>query len=424
MASPGASPLWMLVRAEARVGLRGVSLRAAALLSIVLGWAVGNASGAGAGLSALATGDAASTYLALVVVYWMAMIACRDQAVSAAAIVLSKPQPTERLVVSRFLGGYLQVLALLLALFVGAALSRWWHAGTLAGFAAYGIQFFRASVVLFFAASASYTLALFAGTPLAGALAGMYWLVTMAGQDYLAKVYYPYYTQNLPAFGFAGVFLISMAALLHRRSRRGAVCAPIGYRLAPWLSLLLVAMAVRFVIVHGHDPLMRLSPLMEEMGRQDASLLGRSPGFTLPDQHGRLVSLSDTPGRVFVIALLEPRTEEGVRLLDRLRDLHEKYGSRGVLPLAVCIANDQGAARVVAMGERLRYPVLVDWGTHHAPRAADRSPIAGAFRVSDMPSVFVTDRRRRVRDILEGIGTYDGPGLEEAVLRRLAEEPE
>jgi len=36
----------------------------------------------------------------------------------------------------------------------------------------------------------------------------------------------------------------------------------------------------------------------------------------------------------------------------------------------------------------------------------------------------VTDRRRRIRAIMEGISTYDGPQLENAVSDRLDEEPE
>jgi len=116
--------------------------------------------------------------------------------------------------------------------------------------------------------------------------------------------------------------------------------------------------------------------------------------------------------------LIDPRSEEVCFCWTDMRDMHRKYGDRGVLPVAVCIANDEGAARVVAMGEGVNYPVLVDWGSHPCPRAADASPLAGAFRVNDMPYVAVTDRRRRIRAIIEGISTYDGQLLENAVRRQ------
>ena len=412
-----------LVRYEARIGLRSAPMAAAVVLSALVGWTVGNAPGRGAGLSALSAGDVACTYLSLGAVYWLAMVAARDAATSATAIVLSKPQPTERLVLGRFLGGYLQVLVLLAALFTGAVLSRLYHSGTLAGWWAYGFQIVRAALVLFFASAFAYSLSTLAGTPLAGALAGMYWLVTMAGQEYLAKIYFPYYTQNLLAYTSVGVFLIAFTALVHLRGRRGSAKPEAWCRVLPALALAGTILAVWHAVRNGHDPLMCTSPLMEEMSRQDAVLLERSPGFRLPDQRGRLVSLSDTPGRIFVIALLDPHSEEGVLLLDRLGVLYRRYGRQGVLPVAVSIANDQGAARTVAAGEDAGFPVLVDWGSHHAPRWADRSPVASAFRITELPYVAVTDRRRRIRAILEGISTYDGPMLEAEVHARLTEEP-
>jgi len=398
-------------------------MKAALVFSALIGWSAGNAMGDGAGLSALATGDAACTYLALVAVYWLSLAAARDAALSATSIVLSKPQPTERLVVARFLGAYLQVLVLLVGLFIGAAASRWIHSGAVAGSSAYLAQYGRSAVVLLFASSAAYSLALMAGTPLAGALAGMYWIVTLAGQEYLAKVYYPYYTQNLAMFGSLGVFLIGMAARLHRRGRRGSAPPQVWCRAAWPVGLISALILARGIVLYGHDPLMLESPVMAEISRQDAVMHKRSPGFLLPDQNGRLTALSDTPGKVFVIALVDPRSDEGVLMLDRLRDLHERYGGQGVLPVAVCIANDEGAARTVAHGERLRYPVLTDWGSHHAPKAAEASPVAGAYRVTDLPYVAVTDRRRRIREMLEGINAYDGPRLDKAVSARLAEEP-
>lgn len=419
----GRTPLAALIRAEARIGLRGAPLRAALALSALLGWSVGGAAGDGAGLSALTTGDTACIYIALAAVYWLALAAARDASTSTTAIVLSKPQPMERLVLARFVGGYLQVLALLVALFIGAAASRGWHSGSFAGFIAYPGQFVRAAVVLFVASSAAYTLALMAGTPLAGALAGMYWLVTLGGHDFLAKVYYPYYTQNLAAFTLLGVFLIGLTALVHRRSRRGGTPPTLWSRWL-WAIGLLPALVLFWRIVEsGHDPMLRESPFMAEVSRQDAYLEKRAPGFMLPDQRGRLVSLSDMPGRICLVALLSPHSEEGILLLDRLRDLQRRYGTSGVQPVAICIANDQGAARSLAHGEGLAFPVLVDWGSHHAPKAIEASPTAAAYRVTDFPYVAVTDRRRRIRAIIEGISAYDGPQLEQAIRQRIEEEP-
>jgi hypothetical protein len=413
-----------LTLAEARIGLRGMGIRLTALFAAILGWSVGNAGGSGAGLSALAVGDTACTYLVFLAVFRLALTAVRDTAVGSAAVVWSKPQPTERLLMARFLGAFGQVLILLAAMFAGAALSRLAHSGTAAGMEAYGFQFVRAALVLGFASAAAYSLTLLADTPLAGALVGLYWIVSMAGQEFLAKAYYPYYTQNLTAFALAGVFLIALAARFHRRGRRGDAPPALWCRLVPPLALAAAAWAAWVGVRDGHDPMMRESPLMAEVGRQDASMRYVAPGFLLPDQTGRQVSLADTPGRVFLIALLDPHTEEGALLLGRLRGIHEAYGRLGVLPVAVCVSNDMGAAATLARGEGATFPVLTDWGSHHAPKAVDASPVAGAYRVTDMPFVAVTDRRRRIRDMVEGISTYDGPRLKQAVLERLTEEPQ
>jgi hypothetical protein len=355
--------------------------------------------------------------------YWLSMTASRDAALSATAIIWSKPQPTERLVAARFIGAYLQVLGLLVALVIGALISRWFHSGTFLGASAFITQLGRAAVALFFASSAAYALALIADTPLAGALVGLYWVVAMAGQAFLAKVYYPYYTQNLPAFAALGVFFLSFGALFYRRSRRGASSPALWCRALPPVALGAALMASWITVRDGHDPLMRESPLMAEIARQDAVMENTAPGFLLPDQNGRLFSLSDVPGRVLVIGLLDPHTDEGALLLGRMRALHQAFGRFGVLPVAVCISNDHGAGATLARGESVRFPVLTDWGSHHAPRAAEASPVAGAYRVTDMPFVVVTDRRRRIRDMIEGISTYDGPRLMQAVLQRITEEP-
>lgn len=419
----GRAPLYALARAEARIALGGTAQRVAVFAALLAGWFLGRAGGGGAGLAAITTGDAACTYLAFVAVYFLSMTAARDTALGATAMVWSKPQTTERLVAARYVGAYLQLLLLLSALFFGALISRWFHSGTLMGATAFVTQFGRAAIVLFFASSAAYALALIADTPLAGALVGLYWVVTMAGQAFLAKVYYPYYTQNLLAFAALGLFFVGFAARFYRPSRRGLSVPALWCRVLPPAGLAIALWASWITVRDGHDPLMRESPLMAEIARQDAVVEGVAPGFLLPDQHGRLFSLADAPGRVFVVGLLDPHSEEGALLLGRMRALHRAYGRFGVLPVAVCISNDTGAGATLARGEGVRFPVLTDWGSHHAPRAADASPVAGAYRVTDMPFVVVTDRRRRIRDMIEGISTYDGPRLLQSVLQRIAEEP-
>src|SRR5262249_36586617 len=151
----------------------------------------------------------------------------------------SKPQPTERLVLARFLSDYAQVLLALLALFVGAALSRLLAYGSAVGIAAYGFQFGRAAMILFFACSLSFSLALLANTVVVGALAGLYWVLTLAGKSFLAKLFFPAYTQNLPFYVLLGVALIATAQAFHRPKRRGGRPISVWVRYAAPFALLM-----------------------------------------------------------------------------------------------------------------------------------------------------------------------------------------
>jgi peroxiredoxin len=165
------------------------------------------------------------------------------------------------------------------------------------------------------------------------------------------------------------------------------------------------------------------NPILERMAEQDVSLGRRAAGFTLPDQNGRLTGLSDFEGKILVIALWSPREPDSVFLLDRLNEIQARYGGAGVQAIAVTVCEDTGATTTFARGEGLKYPVVTDWGTYNAPRGSDLSPIATAYRITTLPGVIVTDRRRNVRTLMSGVESYDGSGLMAMVQERLDEEP-
>ena len=68
----------------------------------------------------------------------------------------------------------------------------------------------------------------------------------------------------------------------------------------------------------------------------------------------------------------------------QMQAMYEKYGKRGVQPVAVCLSQDLGAAATFARGERLDYPVVTDWGTHNSDNVQEMSPVATA---SPLPSL-------------------------------------
>jgi ABC-type transport system involved in multi-copper enzyme maturation permease subunit len=413
-----------LTRTEILIGLRSPAFRFAAIMAFLIGCSAGGVPGRGASGSAYATGEAAWKYFGFVVIIWMALTALRDTVMRTDILVFSKPQPTERLVLSKFTGVLLQMLLVLLVLFVGAAVSRLYVAGSFVGFGAYGVQYLRAAAALFLAASASFCLALLSGTPIAGALVALYWILAISGKPYLAKFYFPSYSQNQAAFVFLGICLLCIALWFYRKQRRGGLPASVPARILAFASLALCAFSFWAVINNGHDPQAKMQPALELMSTQDIRDNERVPGFMLPDQNGKLVSPVDYSGKILIIGLWTPDDQESAAMLSLLNDLHAKYGARGVQPIGVAFSEDSSAGATFARGEALSYSVVTDWGTHNAPRTSEMSPVSTAYRTDVLPKVVVTDRSRNVRASFTGLNAYDGDSVEQAVLKCLAKEPE
>ncbi len=424
--SPPASltlPLWALTKFELLGGMRAAAFRFLAFLAFILGCSVGSAPGKGAALSAYATGEAAWQYLGLFAVIWMSLAAARETFLRTDILIFSKPQPTERLVLSRFAGYYFQIVVILAAMFLGAMAGRA-IAGGLAGFAAYGVQYVRVAAILYFASCASYCLALLANTPIAGALIALYWIVTIAGKSFLSKAFFPAYTQNLYAYLFLGTALLGLALIAYRRKRRGSTPPALWARIGTAGAFLLTAGAFQSNLLTMHDPPAREQQVLNRITEQNLTLGERVPGFTYPDQNGRPTSPSDFPNKILLIALFQPQDREAALLIAQLSEFQKKYGKAGVQPIAVCLSEDNGAATTFALGEAVGFPIVNDWGTHNASKPAELSPMATAFLADVLPKVVVTDRRHRATASLSGLSAYDGPELEVAVKKRLDEEPE
>lgn len=417
------SSLFRLIGMEWLIARRTPTFRAVLIAALATGLLQGSTPGRGAAVSAYAAGELACLYISLLAIIWMALAAVRDAAMRTEILVFSKPQPAETLALARFAGGYLQMFAVIGALFIGASAARLVSGGGATGFAAYGGEFARAAAVVFFASSLSFSLALLLDNALAGVTSGLYWLLTLAGREFLAKFYFPAYTQNGPAFAALAAGLLLSALFVYRRRRRGATPAARWVRLGAPAFLATAMLLFRAVILNGHDPQARTQLVLDRMADQNREEMERAPGFDLPDQIGRVTGLSDYPGRIMVIALFSPQDTDSALLLDRLAAVQQRYGAQGVQPVAICISENQGTAATFARGEAVDFAVVSDWGTYNAPRGAEVSPLATAYRAVVLPLVVVTDRRRRVRADAVGGGAYDERNLARMVEARLAEEP-
>lgn len=417
-------PLRYLVATELRMGVRTRLFRIACLVAVGLGWATGSLEGTGAAMSAYTIGEAACHYLGILATVWSALGAVRDSAQRADVIVYTKPQPPERLAFARYCGLLGPLLLLLAALFLGAMLGRFVTGWSLLGYGAYGLQYLRAAAVVFFASGAAYTLALLGQSMVSGALVGLALVVAIAGRAFLAKVYFPWYGQNQPAFAMLTLFLLCVGLWFGRRRLRGQRPAAATLRWGAAVSLALTVGLFGRLLRTGHDPMSREDPGLLRMATQTVAVDRRTPGFLLPDQKGRPTALSQFPGKILLVALWSPQETDSAQLLATLAAIHREYGGRGVQPVAICLSEDASAPATFAAGEDLPFPVVHDWGTHNAPQAAERSPMALAYLADHLPTLVVTDRRHRVRAKLDGAQTYSRRDLDRLLEIRLAAEPE
>ena len=114
------------------------------------------------------------------------------------------------------------------------------------------------------------------------------------------------------------------------------------------------------------------------------------------------IFLSRFRNRIMLIALWSPADPDSTEFLNHLNKIQLKYEKRGVQVIAVCLSDDNSAARTFAIGENLQFPVVTDWGTTSVPEKLAMSPIASAYRTTMLPMVAVADRRRRIVDVVRG----------------------
>jgi|GEM_PF-1672902 len=408
---------------EFRLGCRSAAWRLITALCFVYGCSIGHVDGRGAGAVAYAAGEAGQQILSLVAICWMSMLGIREMTLRTRTIVFVKPQPCEQIVVVRFVGGLLQALSFLVALFLGSVLMRLIGGSSISMLAVFPLQLFRAGAVLFFASAASFTLAILSESVIAGMLIGLYIVLTVAGKSWLAKFYDPSPIQNVGTYCAFGVALLCLTLRLFARKRRGSA------KPSPWIAtvglaaLLTTGFQLFYMIRDGHDPHTHSNPALDLMASQDTNMGGTAAGFLLPDQNGNPIGVTRFAGKVQIYALWAPGDPDSGLLLAHLKSIQSKYGDRGVQVVAICLSADNSTARTYALGEDLNYPVVTDWGTIDVPEKLAASPMASAYRTTNLPFVAVTDRRRRVVDLERGSTCYDGPALDRAVETQLQREP-
>jgi hypothetical protein len=351
---------------------------------------------------------------------WFAYAAVRDQNEKLGAALRSKPMDGAWWVLMLWATGLCTWLALLFCPFLGAGLAQLPRAG-LASIESHGIAFLRAALILTSTGTLSFALSRMLRSPLGGVLVVFAWFCSMAGMQYLSLYLRLDYAQNQRLFLATAALLLSVAAYLVERHRRGELRRPGPALLAAAVLLLLTGAGALRAYRRAPDLLLDERPLWQQISRQHVMRDQRTPGFWLADGRGGWVRTSDHAGKILLIFLFAPDDLESARTLSALQAIARDYGSRGVQPIGVCLSPDHGDGWALSRYGGYRFPIGSDLGTVKSSPA--QSPVAIAYDLQLLPALVVTDRRRTVRSFLKE-PFYDVVTLRRLVEERLAAEPE
>ncbi len=413
------SQIISMARFEWRLGSRSLAWKLLMVVFFLYGCSIGHVDTSGAGGVAYATGEAGWQFVGIAAIVWMSLLGIRETTLRTKSIVFCKPQHSETLVIIRFVGAIVQIVCFLLALFVGSMLLRIVGGSSPAELQVFLTQFCRSFAVVFFASAASFTLALLSENVIAGMLVCLYLVLASAGKAFISKYFDPSPIQNAATYCAFGATLLFVSMRLYARKRRGSAPVPVWI---PTVGILLLGLTVwQFdVMWRGeYEPKTNDVPILSEMQTQDSSIGRQVSGFLLPDQYGKQIGISQYTGRILVVALWSPGDPDSCQLLAHLNAIQHSSGGKGVQVVAICLSGDDSAARTFAIGEGVNFPVVDDWGATSVPEKLALSPMASAYRVTVLPMVAITDRRRRVVDIARGTACYDGRTLDDIVEQQL-----
>ena len=89
--------------------------------------------------------------------------------------------------------------------------------------------------------------------------------------------------------------------------------------------------------------------------------------------------------------------------------------------MAVCLANDRSLGGRFGREQRCHFPVVTDDGTHWAEDLKAASPLAEAYDLGELPTVFVADAERNL--VFRGGAAGSPAEAADAALRRLLPAP-
>lgn len=112
-----------------------------------------------------------------------------------------------------------------------------------------------------------------------------------------------------------------------------------------------------------------------------------APDFALPAASGGNVRLSEHRGEVVLLTFWSSQCSLCITQLAALGELQATYRSAGLVTLGISVDDDLKRARRFATAHAGRFPLLID----------RRKSVSRAYRIEELPTTVMIDRRGRVR---------------------------
>lgn len=144
------------------------------------------------------------------------------------------------------------------------------------------------------------------------------------------------------------------------------------------------------------------------MVRADAPL---APDFILKSTHGDNLRLAEYRGHVVMLAFLKDRCRTCEQQLQTMDRLYKRYADQGTRAFAVSADLSLGAARAMAAGLQLGFPILIDRDNVITPR----------YQIDLMPTLVLVDKDGKQRYVHKGYRDTDEPDYEKELRQLLSE---
>lgn len=393
---------------EMLLGWRSAGFRAAAVICAVAAGTACAEHGTTASLAGYLVSRQACVLVGLAALVWMSNTACRDAWMSAEELTLSKPQSSEVLLLARFAGNFALVLLLAVAALAGGAVMQVSWGGTPFVPMAYLDAFVRSFTPLLTLSALGFSLCALFGTPVAGGVVALYWVLVLSGRDYVSRIFNFSLTQNSPVYLLLSAGVLALTLLTYRPHRRGELRRWPRPLVAATAGLLALAVGLAITFTRSrYDPPLHMLEGMEAIRSQHLQPDGRLPGFWLPGTAGPRVGLHAFEGRILVVGLWSPAVPESLPMLEFLRHVQQQLGARGVTPIAICISDDTAVAGHFARENRYPFPMLLDPGARITEAASAGSPVAEAYDANVLPKLVIADRERQITYVATNVNEED-----------------